>query len=104
MTRARLRGLGSPESVARRIFYPGDKRPGPGFDPSTEPLEIGDARALQAGAGSAAACFETHGFALLDHRTAISDWRPEDVGGAAYRQLYHPEIEALVRESLYPDR
>jgi len=92
----------SPESVARRIFYPGDKPPGPGFDPSTEPLEIRDARALQSRAGSIAACFHDHGFALLGH--SGGGWLPEQLGGDAYRRLYHPEIARLVHTHLYPDR
>lgn len=99
MTMARLNGLLSPAS-AERIFYPGDRAPGPGFDPSTRPLEIKDARALQASARSEAAFFEDHGFVLIGDRMAVREWDPS--AGAPAR-LY-PEIETIVRETLFPGR
>ena len=37
-------------------------------------VEIADARTLQAAAASEAAQFARHGFALLPHRTAVTDW------------------------------
>ena len=37
-------------------------------------VQIADARTLQAAAASAAEQFERHGFALLPHRTAVTDW------------------------------
>lgn len=99
--RARLYGLVSPDSV-RRIFYPGDPPPGPDFDPSTLPLEIGDARRLQAGAASEAACFEEHGFVLLDHDLQRHDHRPDRLAAEDYARLYHEPVEALIRERLFP--
>jgi hypothetical protein len=104
MTMARLNGLISPASVAQRMFYPGDRPPEPDFDPSTLPLEIGDARALQANATSEAAFFEEHGFVLIGRRTAPhalgSDLQARD----ATAQLCQRDIEAIVRETLFPGR
>jgi hypothetical protein len=61
-------------------------------------VEIGDARALQAGAASEAGFFAEHGFVLLPHATRVRDW-DTDVA-----ELYLPEIEAIVRERLLPGR
>lgn len=102
--RASLRGLHSPLSVTRRIFYPGDKAPGPGFDPSSDLLEIHDARLLQAQDGSESACFDAHGFALLEHDTAVRAWGMDPAEQAERARIYHPEIETLVRERLFPGR
>ncbi|HST35508.1 MAG TPA: CmcJ/NvfI family oxidoreductase [Allosphingosinicella sp.] len=92
MTMARLNGLLSPAS-AQKVFYPGDRAPGPGFDPSTLPLEIRDARTLQAGAASEATCFRDHGFVLLRQRSVARD-----------AEIDSAEIEALVRNRLFPGR
>ena len=102
--RAHLQGLVPPESVAQRIFYPGDPAPGPDFDPSTLPLEIGDGRRLQADAASEAACFEAHGFALLDHHLTGHAHRPDQLGADDYARLYQGPIDTLVREGLFPGR
>ncbi|MES2444714.1 MAG: CmcJ/NvfI family oxidoreductase [Pseudomonadota bacterium] len=63
-----------------------------------DPVEIGDARAFQAGAASEAAFFAEHGFVLLPHPTCVRDW------DADIATLYKPEIEAVVRERLFPGR
>lgn len=70
-------------------------------------VEIGDARALQAQAASEAAQFARRGFALLPHRTAITDWdapRGPALAGGEMARVYFPEIEALIRERLLPGR
>jgi len=73
-----------------------DRPSGPRYE--VPPLEIRDARRLQAGASSEAQFFADHGFVLLDHRSAVRDW-DEDV-----ERTYLPEIEAVVRERLFPGR
>jgi hypothetical protein len=60
-------------------------------------VEIGDARALQAGADPAV-FFAEHGFVLLDHPTRVRDW---DTDVAA---VYLPEIDKVIREQLFPHR
>ena len=73
--------------------------------PSFGPLEISDARAFQAQAKSEASFFDTHGFALLAHRTAVRDWDSQDSPeGSEVARLYYPEIEQLVRHKLFPGR
>jgi hypothetical protein len=70
-------------------------------------VEIGDARALQAKAASEAEQFDRHGFALLPHRTAVTDWdapRGPALADSEMARVYFPEIEALVRERLLPGR
>jgi hypothetical protein len=61
------------------------------------PVEIGDARALQAGRDPAA-FFAEHGFVLLDHPTAVRDWDSE------VASIYMAEIDAVIREQLFPGR
>ena len=78
-----------------------DIRKGPpgGFrQPQFGPFEIGDARPLQAEARSEAEFFGDHGFALLQHETAVRDWDADPP------TVYYPEIDRLVRERLYPDK
>lgn len=104
MTMARLNGLISPASVTQRMFYPGDRAPGPDFDPSALPLEIRDGRALQARAASEAACFETHGFVLIGQRTAVRDRGSARPAQDPLARLYDAEIEAIVRDRLFPGR
>lgn len=70
-------------------------------------VQIGDARALQAEAATEAEQFERHGFALLPHRTAVTDWdapRGPALAESEMARVYFPEIEALVRERLLPGR
>ncbi len=75
------------------------------------PLRIEDARILQARAAEAgrseAAFFDTQGFVLLPHASAVRDWdldpsRPE--AEQDVMRTYLPEAEALVRERLLPGR
>jgi hypothetical protein len=62
------------------------------------PVEVRDARDLQAGASSEAAFLAEHGFVLLPHRTGVGDW-DRDID-----RIYLPEIDAIVRERLFPGR
>ena len=71
-----------------------DAPPPPQARPFTE---IHDARALQAGR-DVTAFFETHGFVLLPHDTAVTDW------DAAVTDGYLAEVEALIRTHLLPGR
>jgi len=61
------------------------------------PTDIHDARALQ-GDAAPAAFFERHGFVLLSHETAVTDWSAVD------HNHYVAEIEALIRNDLLPGR
>jgi hypothetical protein len=62
------------------------------------PVEIADARLLQAGTKSESQFLAEHGFVLLPHRTAVRDW-DHDV-----QDVYLPEIEAIIRDRLFPGR
>lgn len=70
-------------------------------------VQIADARTLQAAAASEAEQFERRGFALLPHRTAVTDWDAAPgpaLADSEVARIYFPEIEALVRERLLPGR
>ena len=62
------------------------------------PTEIHDARKLQASATSEDEFLAEHGFVLLPHVTAVGDW-DRDV-----EQVYLPEIDAIIRDRLFPGR
>ena len=107
MTQAQLNGFFRPdyvgaERVMMRIGEPvADAMPW-GAAPLTE---IADARPLQAQAASVAAFFAEHGFALLGHPSAVTDWTTDPAGADTTSQahrLYLPEVEALIRERLLP--
>ncbi|MCE3290682.1 MAG: symbB [Caulobacter sp.] len=103
MIMARLKGLMSPVA-ALKLFYPGDKAPAADFDPSTASLEIADARAAQDEAVSAPLFFQERGFALIDHVTTVRDWSRDPAAEAAAARIYRLEIEAIVRDRLFPGR
>ncbi|MCH4894271.1 hypothetical protein GO308_14195 [Sphingomonas sp. SFZ2018-12] len=70
-----------------------------------DPAEVSviNARPLQARSVSEAAFFEAYGFALLPHKTTVSDWAAAaDARSPEATERYFPEIEALVRERLLP--
>jgi len=95
MTAAQLYGFFPPDFQGRFSAPVGTSPPG---TPSFAPVEIEDARALQAEAESEAAFFDAHGFVLLPHATRVRDW-DRDVAA-----LYLPEIETIIRERLLPGR
>ena len=66
-------------------------------------VKVYDARALQRAAGSARACFERHGFALLEVKSAVRDWDadPDDMESEV-NTVYADEIEALLQKRLMP--
>lgn len=71
-----------------------------GKPPRNPPTPVRDGRALQGAGMSEADFLADHGFALLDAPTRVTDW-----GDAAQvAELYFPEIEAIIRERLYPGR
>ncbi len=71
-----------------------------GRPPQNPSTRICDARVLQAEAASEADFLAEHGFVLLDAPTRVTDWG--DAGQVA--QTYLPEVEAMIRERLYPGR
>lgn len=76
----------------------GGKRPDP------PRIGIEDARRLQAGEPEAA-FFATHGFVLLDAPSAVRDWDCDQAEpGNEIARVYMPEVDALIRERLYPGR
>jgi hypothetical protein len=101
---ARLNGFFPPDfkgepPVAMRIGAPP-------AETESRTVPIGDARRLQSGALSERDFFDEHGFVLLGHRSAVSDWEtaagsPEPSDVAIH---YLPEIEAVLRERLLPGR
>jgi hypothetical protein len=74
------------------------RNPPQGPQPQYPPTEIHDARGLHDSGTSEAKFLAEHGFVLLPHRTAVRDW-DRDV-----EQVYLPEIEAIIRERLFPGR
>jgi hypothetical protein len=97
MAFAQLNGFFPPDFVADGRFSAAVGTPPPGA-PRFPPVEIRDARALQAGAASEAAFFAEHGFVLLSHASTVRDWDTE------IASLYLPEIETIVRNRLLPGR
>lgn len=75
-------------------------RNGTGKPPANPPTRIGDGRALQADATSEADFLAEHGFVLLDAPTRVTDWGNAD----QVAELYLPEVEAMIRERLFPGR
>jgi len=70
-----------------------------GMLPHGVEVEIADARALQASDGrSEAEFFRRYGFVLLPHVTAVRDWDHD------FATHYRTEIEAVIRERLFPGR
>ncbi len=70
------------------IFYPG-KREASYWPAVDHPVVIRDARAIQDRLD-----LEKNGFVLLNRRTAVTDFTDKQ----AIREVYYPEIEALVKE------
>ena len=98
-TYARLEGLISATPPAARFWRRGDPMPPP--DPVSLPLPIRNGRTFQAAAGSEAVSFDVHGFALLRHATAFRHWRADP---RSFGAVYHAEIDALLRDRLFPGR
>ena len=97
MSAAQLNGLFPSDFVVEGRFKAAVGAPPPNA-PIFPPIEIHDARALQAHSDSEAAFFAAHGFALLPHATQVRDW-DRDVAN-----FYLAEIEAVIRERLLPGR
>jgi len=85
---------------AERVNLSELMRNGTGKPPPTPPTRISDARVLQARAVSEADFLADHGFVLLDAPTRVADWG--NIEQVAER--YMPEVEAIIRERLYPGR
>jgi len=73
---------------------------GTGMPPRNPQTRIRSGRDLQDGSVSEADFLAEHGFALLNAPTRVADWG--DAGQVA--QVYLPEIEAIIRERLFPGR
>jgi hypothetical protein len=68
---------------------------------------IVDGRRLQAPAASEAAFFAEHGFVLLAHETAVTDWDPPPASPFTPNDIdltYGPELQAVIRDRLLPGR
>lgn len=74
------------------------RNPPPPPQTNFPPVEILDARKLQAGAVSEAQFFAENGFVLLPHVTKVTAW-DSDVS-----TTYAPEIEEIIRMRLLPGR
>jgi len=105
MIETRLNGLFPPDYVVgervnlTQLMNRGGET-SPRKPPLNPPTKIIDARPLQAQAASERDFFDSHGFVLLDAPTAVADW-----GDAAdVEKTYLPEVEALIRTRLYPER
>ena len=81
MTAAQLYGFFPPD-FHRAAFREAVGTPPPGA-PAFPPVEIADARALQAEAELEAAFFAAHGFVLLPHATRVRDW-DKDVAASTF--------------------
>jgi hypothetical protein len=107
-TTAELRGLFPSEFKPQgRIRIDVRKGPPAGSRmPAFAPFRIEDARPLQARALSEAEFFDTHGFVLLSHQTAVRNWEvvPATADDSDVARIYYPEIEQMVRESLFPGK
>lgn len=68
---------------------------------------IRNARKLQNSALSESRFFEQHGFVLLSHDSAVTNWYTDPASPAADNDLtriYLPEVDALIRRRLLPDK
>lgn len=69
------------------------------------PISISDARVLQT--GEAHEYLAANGFVLVDHVSQVADWESgasQDPGKNDILRVYMPEMEALIRDRLLPDR
>jgi hypothetical protein len=73
------------------------RNPPPPRKTNFPPIQIRDARKLQANGASKAELFEQNGFVLLDHTTIVKDW--DNVPEA-----FCAEVEEIIRTRLLPER
>lgn len=95
MVQARLNGLLPADFAAETMPLIDVSSPPQRPRPSYGPTEISDARVI-GDERSEAERFAEDGFVLLSHATSVRDW---DADVAA---IYLPEIEAIVRDRLFP--
>lgn len=103
MIETQLFGLFPPDyAAAERVNLSALVRSMPaGSRPNPNPVtRITDARPLQADARSEQEFLDRHGFVLLDAPSRMSDWDDQ----AQVSAVYFPEVEALIRDRLYPGR
>ena len=86
--------------AAERINLSELMRNATGTPPQNPPTRIRDARALQARATSEAEFMAEHGFVLLKAPTRVTDWGNSE----QVTEYYLPEVEATIRDRLYPGR
>lgn len=109
---AQLLGFFPPDFRAeeRVLMRIPDPAPGMIAPEKTPPSRIHDARPLQEAAlekpnASEAEFFQEHGFVLLDHESAVSDWNVDTIPpDNELSRVYYPEIESLIRHRLFPER
>lgn len=97
MVHARLNGFLPPDFDAADMPIIDVKNPRPGPRPDFGLIEIADARD-ENDCRSEAERFAEDGFVLLPHATRVRDW------DADLADIYLPEIEAILRERLFPGR
>jgi hypothetical protein len=106
---ARLNGFFRPDYVSadRTVIRIGQPLEGV-FSAGEAPFSrVEDGRRLQAPAASEAAFFAEHGFVLLPHETAVTDWDPPHASAFTPNDIdltYGPELQAVIRERLLPGR
>ena len=99
MVKVQLKGMLPPEfSGARAPLWRFDEPSAPEYQWPSPAVEVHDARQLQSSAKSDAAFFAEHGFVLLRHETAVTDWNGD------ISAVYHAEISDIIRERLLPGR
>jgi hypothetical protein len=97
MVQATLNGFLPPDFDPALMPLIDLENPRPSFAPRDfGSIEIDDARSTEEPGLTEAERFETDGFVLLPHATQVLDW-DKDISA-----IYHGEIDAIVRERLYP--
>lgn len=97
MVQARLNGFLPPDFNPEHMPVLDARNPPKGDRLNFGPVEVSDAR-NPADIRTEAERFEQDGFVLLPHATRVRDW-DSDIAS-----IYLPEIEAIVRERLFPKR
>jgi hypothetical protein len=107
MPRVQLNGFFRPDFVTDRpvLVKMGEQVDGALASNSARWTEIGNARHLQDSGLSEERFFAQHGFVLLRHDSAVTNWEIDPGSPAANTdivRIYLPEVDALIRRRLMP--